>query len=74
MGSRDDELAGHRTRLAQLQAFVSRREQAEDAQYDGSGVGGQIAGRSVQQRIIDLKAMVAGVGAAMGSTITGGSK
>lgn len=74
MGSRDDELAGHRTRLAQLQAFVSRREQAEEGRNDDSDVGGQTAGRSVQQRVIDLKAMVAGVGAAIGSTITGESK
>lgn len=57
VGSKEHELAGHRSRVAQLQAFVARREGAEDNALSPA------AARSVQQRVIDLRAMAAGAGA-----------
>lgn len=73
VGSRGQELTVHRNRLAQLQAFVCRREKAEQVRNDSSETGSS-ANRSVEQRVIDLKALVAGVGVGIGSTITGESR
>ena len=80
VGSKEQELAGHRSRVAQLQAFVARRESSllsSDKNTDGGGGAdgtsertaslSPAATRSVQQRVIDLRAMAAGVGAGVGA-------
>lgn len=80
VGSKEQELAGHRSRVAQLQAFVARRESSllfSDLNTDGGGGAdgtsegtvllSPAAARSVQQRVIDLRAMAAGVGPGVGA-------
>ncbi|CAM9394261.1 unnamed protein product, partial [Laminaria digitata] len=85
VGSKEQELAGHRSRVAQLQAFVARREaslllsSSSDNETEGCGGGtgsnahqlSPAAARSVQQRVIDLRAMAAGSGPGVGGTGVG---
>ncbi|CAM9877538.1 unnamed protein product [Pylaiella littoralis] len=57
VGSNEEELAGHRSRVAQLQGFVARREALVG---DDSNKLSQTAARSLQQRFSDLRAIDAG--------------
>lgn len=82
VGSKEQELAAHRSRVAQLQAFVARQEGSSSlfsSDTDGSvstACRGQAslsrtATRSVQQRVIDLRAMAAGGGICGGQRVDG---
>ncbi|CAM9261420.1 unnamed protein product [Ectocarpus fasciculatus] len=75
VGSNEEELAGHRSRVAQLQGFVARREAAvASASADGNGDGTNLspaASRSLQQRVSDLRALAVGAGVA-GLNVGGG--
>eukprot|EP00903_Cladosiphon_okamuranus_P016951 g15626.t1 len=68
VGSNEQELAGHRSRVAQLQGFVARREAARDPSSsaasggDGKNTLSPPVVRSLQQRFSDLRAMAAGAG------------
>ncbi|CBJ32212.1 conserved unknown protein [Ectocarpus siliculosus] len=75
VGSNEQELAGHRSRVAQLQGFVARREAAvASASTDDNGDSANLspaASRSLQQRVSDLRALAVGAGAA-GLKVGGG--
>ncbi|CAM9145597.1 unnamed protein product [Ectocarpus sp. 4 AP-2014] len=67
VGSNEQELAGHRSRVAQLQGFVARREaaaaSASTADNGDSTNLSPAASRSLQQRVSDLRALAVGAGA-----------
>lgn len=77
VGSKEQELAGHRSRVAQLQAFVARRGDLLSPDDNGKVAASNknavspTAARSIQQRVIDLRGMATGAGVG-GLKVSGG--